>query len=128
MSFSGQIKQFQKKSAEEVDKQIRKIVIDLFTGIILSTPVDTGRARGNWQVGTSPITATLPNTDPSGAFAISGVMGKLSAGMFKSKDSSIWLCNNLPYIGRLESGRHSKQAPRGMVALNLQRVIGKYSK
>lgn len=127
MSFAWRVQAFKKKSAEEVDKQIRKIVIDLFTGIILSTPVDTGRARGNWQVGTTPITATLPNTDPSGASAISGVMGKLSSGMFKGKDNSIWLCNNLPYIGRLETG-YSGQAPRGMVALNLQRVIGKYSK
>ena len=105
-----------------------KVAVDLFADIVRRTPVDTGRARVNWQMtegspGTGSIgefskdhvqksrtkdsKATLygyPVTPPSGAF---------------SGTRDIYIVNNLPYIGALEEG-HSQQAPFGMVELAIE--------
>lgn len=95
----------------------RKVALELFKRVIYKTPVDTGRARSNWQVtiGTTA-SGTVEIDDKSGA----ATMGKAVADSrgFKAGDT-IYLTNNLPYIRRLEEG-WSRQAPAGMVALTVQ--------
>lgn len=83
--------------------------------MILDTPVDTGRARGNWQATLdSPATEEIENESMS--VALAGVAANLG----KINDVS-FLANNLPYIEELEDGS-SKQAPAGMVRRNMARV------
>lgn len=73
-----------------------------------------GAARRNWQTSLNvPRNGTVPGIDPTGATA----MAQLNqvAGQFDiSKHRSIWLSNNLPYIGALNDG-WSTQAPAGFV-------------
>lgn len=101
----------------------RKIIIDLDSAVVLSTPVDTGRARGNWFPSlTSPSNAVGDSVDKSGGNAlgrIDGVAGSADVG------DVAWLTNNLPYILVLENGS-SKQAPQGMVDINLNRVAAQF--
>ena len=83
----------------------------------MRTPVDTGRARANWQVaiGTIP-SGTLELNDKSGQATINKVQ---AASMGVVAGDVIYLTNNLPYAVPLEEG-YSKQAPAGMVALTVQ--------
>lgn len=98
-----------------------KIGLDLLTGIVLGTPVNTGRAAGNWQVTIgAPAEGTTEKTDPGRSATIadgSTVIG--SAPAF----TNVYITNNLPYIQALERG-HSLQAPQGMVQINVDRVVG----
>ena len=95
-----------------MDTVIRKSTIELFGRVVKMTPVDTGRAKGNWQctVG-SPATDEIDRLDKSG----STVMAEVKQNVPKA-GSIVWLANNVPYIRALEYG-HSKQAPEGMVRI-----------
>lgn len=46
MSFSGDMRRFVTKTATAHDKITRLATLELFSGVIRATPVDTGRARG----------------------------------------------------------------------------------
>lgn len=108
---------------ERAEKELREAVSLLalqgLTRIIQRTPVDTGRARGNWSVSIGAQSFGLAQElDPSGSNAISE--GQAVIASFGSQEGwpSIFIQNNLPYIERLEDG-YSGQAPNGMVALTL---------
>lgn len=120
-SFAEATKKWSGDSAERLKLAHRKIALEAFKEVILMSPVDTGRFRGNWQCAIGPhITYLPPNEDardPSGAGAIGAVSAMVSA---LEGGDSIWLVNNLPYAGRLEYG-WSDQAPGGMVRLTAQR-------
>ena len=119
------------KYCKDKEVEMRKVrknyAFALYSSIVKKTPVDTGRARANWNVSVdSPDTSTSEDTrktpkpinkmpDPNG-------------------DESIFISNNLPYIGVLEYGGFpnppdkdggktvngfSKQAPEGMVGVTL---------
>lgn len=82
-------------------------------GVILRTPVASGRARANWRVGLdAPPEGTTVNTDPSGAGTLAEGMAVIERAQ---PNQSIWLANNLSYAEDLEHGR-AGQAPHGMVA------------
>lgn len=100
-----------------MDLVIRKVALELFQRVILRSPVDSGRFRGNWQVAIGNIPAgTLELEDKTGTATVNKIQAAtlgLKAGQI------IYLANNLPYAQRLEDG-HSGQAPAGMVALTAQ--------
>lgn len=118
MSFSDDIRKFTAKTSQAHNKITRAATLELFSGVIKATPVDTGRARGNWQttVG-SPASGSLEREDKGGAEAIAEVEAKAPEGA----GQVTYLSNNLPYIDELENGS-SKQAPEGMVKRNMDRV------
>lgn len=94
----------------------KKLVLEALKRIVMKTPVDTGRARGNWQVTIAePSELQLKDTDVDGSKV-------LAAGAAAIADlppyQVVWISNNLDYIEALEDG-HSKQAPKGMVALTI---------
>lgn len=102
----------------------QKIGMDLLAGIVLGTPVDTGRAAGNWQVAIgAPASGTLDRQDPQGAATIAAGSDVIQA---SQAFSVIYINNNLPYIEPLERG-HSGQAPQGMVQTTLDRVTGAFA-
>ena len=100
-----------------------RTALDLMNRIVLKTPVDTGRARGNWQ-----LTQRSPAEDmvPATSAKVSSSETPPSAILMEAEQTAsgsqlgddIWISNNLPYIEALEEG-HSQQAPHGMVALSL---------
>jgi len=117
MGFAEEIAGFAAKTERKMDLAVLKIALELFSRVILKTPVDKGRARANWQVaiGGAP-NGTLELEDKSGTATISAVTA--SAAGLRAGDV-IFLVNNLPYIQRLEDG-YSGQAPAGMVGLTVQ--------
>jgi len=110
-----------------IEKLQRAAVLELFSSVIKSTPVDTGRLRGNWQAtmgapASGVVEVLAGATTPKGTVPpelesqVGAVVAKLSG------DGSVYLANNLPYAARIEFEGHSKQAPRGMVRVNLVRI------
>lgn len=118
MSFKSDMARATRKIEQAHDQIVRTATLDFFSGTIKSTPVDTGRARGNWQtsVGT-PVDGTLERDDPGGSAAIAEVTAKTPNGA----GQETFMSNNLPYIESLENG-NSQQAPAGMARINLARV------
>lgn len=123
--FEIGLDEFAKKEIPRTVKLVQqKVGLQLVRGVILKTPVDTGRARGNWQVSINvSINTVIDRLDRSGGAAISdGTSLVTSAEPF----SVISLQNNLPYIIKLEEG-HSKQAPAGMVELTLNEIMSQFT-
>lgn len=101
---------------EEMEQAARAIALDLFSRIMVRSPVDTGRFRGNWQIDiASPALQMLERFDPAGQSTIMEEASKLIA--FKI-GTTIHIRNNVPYSVRLEYG-HSSQAPNGMVRVTI---------
>jgi len=127
-SFVDQMKGFEIKTSRKFDQLGRKVALELFRRVILKTPVDTGRARANWQVTIGAIASGTVEIDDKRGTATIGKATAASRG-FKAGDT-IYLTNNLPYIMRLEEGGYpdgpmivdgfSRKAPNGMVALTVQ--------
>lgn len=118
MSFSGDMRRFVAKTAAAQDKITRVATLELFSGVIRATPVDTGRARGGWQtgVGSAP-TGDNKRLDKTAAESLAEVERNTPPGA----GQVTFLANNVPYIMNLEQGT-SKQAPEGMVRKNMDRV------
>ena len=115
-TFNLDINKFAKAIGVEVEVVTRKIAFSLYSDIVQSTPVDTGRAKANWNVGFGRIddqvnknTRFTPVRFPKGS-------GK----------RAIYITNHLPYIGVLENGS-SKQAPSGMVAISMLNLKARLS-
>lgn len=115
MSFESQLTAFVSGTEKKVERTIRAVKLELFRSVILDTPVDTGRARGNWQA-----TLDSPATEETENESMSVALAGVAANLGKVNDVS-FLANNLPYIEELEDGS-SKQAPAGMVRRNMARV------
>ena len=95
-----------------IEDSIAELALSVFSSVVLATPVDTGRARGNWQPSIGdPITSETGNTDKGGGTTIAKGNGLFARYEFGKK---IFISNNVPYIQRLNEG-HSQQAPAGFV-------------
>jgi hypothetical protein len=102
------------------DKLLQALFLEAHRRVVLKTPVDTGRARGNWQptIGEPAGGTNEDALDKSGGATIAegaGVAKQLKFG------DTAYTVNNLPYINRLENG-WSQQAPQGMVAVTVEEL------
>lgn len=113
--FRRQFAAFVAKTKGDQELIVRSVTLRIFTALVVRSPVDTGRFRGNWQLQYRIPPSTLDVFDKSGAATIAGIMLPLSG--FRAGDT-IYMVNNLPYAVPLEYG-HSKQAPAGMVRLTV---------
>lgn len=120
--FESQLRGFGIHALDKVDKVRRASVLELFKLVIMATPVDTGRLRGNWQTTiNSPAGAATTRDDPNGAAALAEAMANLG-----SLADVVWFTNNLPYAERIEYEGWSRQAPEGMVRRHIaqwQRIV-----
>ena len=130
MSFALDVSAFAAKAKKNPEIVIRQVSIKLFSAIILGSPVDTGRFRMNWQAaGASLETGTVAGLDKTGSTSIN----KMASVIVGLKDwYEFTLANNLPYANVIEyggypgdgpntTGGYSKQAPSGVVRVNVKR-------
>jgi hypothetical protein len=105
------------------ETQVINLSLDIHGELIEETPVDTGWAQNNWQLGVaSSPQGTLgspENVDTSGPNA--GVPNILS---WKISKGPIYITNNVPYILPLNAG-HSKKAPKGFIEKTVKEEIKK---
>lgn len=129
-SFSVSIDTWCKTAGVKMGVGVKKIVIDIFSRVIMRTPVDKGRARSNWVVGLNTPAANASSRldrDP-------GPVTQDGTGKSKSKSRMIMrvktanaentksyiLTNNAVYAIRLEYGWSRRQAPAGMVRITVR--------
>jgi hypothetical protein len=118
-SFSALLK----RVGDKADLVVRKTALELLTGMVEKSPVDTGRFRGAWVCGIGVVNNDNEQPeDKSGSSSIARTAAALPAW---KPGQTIWLTNSLPYSRVLEFGREdgspgSKQAPGGMVRITVQ--------
>ena len=109
---------------EQVTQRVRVIAMAMLNEIVLRSPVDTGRFRGNNIVSVgAPVYTNTANVDPTGAETINRGLSAMSG---LEPFTQVFIQNNLPYAVPLEDG-HSKQAPAGIYAVSFNGVAQAYS-
>ena len=108
--MTGSMSQIVARANGHVDNKIRAATSEVFSNIIQMTPVDTGRARGNWQC---TIGSPFTREDDTGDVL------KMQNTLPRRAGSVVYLTNNVPYIQKLEYDAHSRQAPNGMVRVSV---------
>jgi len=99
-----------------VDREVRALTLGIFGSVIKMTPVDTGRAKGNWQC-----TIGQPASGTTSRLGEAGALNEVLATVPVEAGKQVFLTNNLPYIQRLEYDAWSSQAPAGMVRASIAR-------
>lgn len=119
MSFSADIARYAQKVGLEEEEAVVAVCSKLTTMVIEKTPVDSGRARGNWFASIDNYsTATSDSRTQSAAMA---------DGLSKAREASgkvFTLTNNLPYILKLEYGLYSGSGPRTINGFSTQAPAG----
>lgn len=129
MSFGIDVKKYAQKTGLTLQKSVVAICADASKSIIEMTPVDTGRAQGNWF-------ATINSVDKSTSETRSGTEAAsvALANANKAYGQVFNLTNNLDYISTLEFGlfpwansakvvnHFSTQAPAGMVRITAEKI------
>ena len=120
-SFGRNMKAWAAKVDAGVDQVIRAASLQVSAAIIKRTPVDTGRAKGNWQPSINRVKAGQAQKTQTAPLSTidSEQMRALSSVIAKSVGQVYYLTNNLPYIMRLEYQGWSTQAPNGMVRVSV---------
>lgn len=114
-SFTADLTRFMQHTGGNIDKAHRMAVVLVSQGVVMGSPVDTGRFRANWQFGQVVPQGEVSTLDTSGAATIAKIAGQVTS---VRAGGSVWVVNNLPYAGKLEYG-YSQQAPSGMVRITL---------
>lgn len=139
MTFEADLARFAEKAQMKQEQALRKTAIELFGRVIMRTPVDTGRLRGNWQatVG-SPADYAIAASDNAspvnsvGAGSSSAKTAMMDTVLGADRPTMFWLTNTLPYASVIEYEGHSHtQAPQGMVRISVAEfadVVDKISK
>ncbi|AZD07566.1 HK97 gp10 family phage protein [Pseudomonas chlororaphis] len=98
----------------DMAQRVRVIAMAMLNEIVLRSPVDTGRFRGNNIVSIgSPVYANTTEVDASGGETINRGLSAMSG---LQPFTVVYIQNNLPYAERLEDG-WSDQAPGGIYEL-----------
>lgn len=125
--WSLDLSKYAEKQKVEIKEVRRAFAFALYSSIVEKTPVDTGRARGNWNI-------SVGSPDESTSNSTGTKFSSPKSLPEPNGDESIFITNNLPYITKLEYGGYpdppkkdggktaggfSKQAPNGMVGVTL---------
>lgn len=110
MSFKSDIKRFNTFSDDKLEKFVRTVALAMDASLVKKTPIDTGRAKANWNVSPGKIDTTVTKKTTR-------IQPTLKKGDGKKP---IYITNSLHYIIYLEHG-HSIQArnPDGMVQVTM---------
>lgn len=131
--FSKQIEAIVERTKIKMDLVVRKFCFEMFSDIMMASPVDTGAFRGNWMlsVGAPNISTNADSKLSSDNSALAAINASMATSINKDAlGKTIYFTNSMPYAYRLEHG-WSKQAPAGMVNVtilaykaNLDKALG----
>lgn len=117
MSFQLDLARLIQRAEGRVDDVVRASTLRMGRQVVLMSPVDTGRFKGNWVYGANKINPDNQNPpDKSGGSSVTRLVTGVAA--WKAGET-MYFTNSLPYAKRLEYG-YSQQAANGMVRLAVQ--------
>jgi hypothetical protein len=110
--FAKKMKAKAKAVSPNLNANIKRLVALIAQTVIIATPVKTGHARANWQVGIEdePVDE-LDEEDKSGQSTLNAAKAKVAG---RAPGQTIFVTNNVPYIAALNDGS-SAQAPAQFV-------------
>ena len=124
VKFNQELEAASKKIHGDFKKFHKQVCLEVLKRIVLRTPVDTGRARGNWQTEIGRTASGVLSVEGSESsmtdFAMSGGISKLAD---IPAFSIVHITNNLEYIYYLEYDKRSEQFPEGMVEITLSEMM-----
>ena len=121
-TFSADVGKWGDKAMKDFDRLRRAVIIELFSSVILDTPVAEGRLRGNWQIASTVVKGEVNVTDPQGNSTIANIGSHLNKEKVEADNVTV-LTNNLPYAYKIEyDGWSHTKAPEGMVRKNFIRI------
>ncbi len=123
--WSTQPSLFAEVVEQDLSKRVRVIAMAMLNEIVLRSPVDTGRFRGNNIVTVgAPVYAATESLDPSGGETITRGLAAMTG---LEPYTQVFIQNNLPYAEKLEDG-YSRQAPAGIYGTSFNGVSQAYSR
>jgi hypothetical protein len=120
------LERFRDLPEREMARVKQAVALEALRSVVMMSPTDTGRFRGAWTVTNGAEMADSVDMladlgerlDKNGQATI--LRGQ--AEILRSRPwDFVWISNPTPYALELERG-HSKQAPRGMVAVTAARL------
>lgn len=99
--FSAALLKFGADAEKKHARLVKAVAMRGLKGVVMGTRVDTGRARGNWQVaeGEPPEGFDLELKDKPGGATMSRGRGKIEEATGRAV---IWIHNGVPYVKYLE--------------------------
>jgi hypothetical protein len=111
------------------ERIIVKLALDITANLKNTTPVDTGWARANWLpsigVPATPIGNPISRVERSAVVgSAQGQQAAAEAGLlrYRLSSGSVFIRNNVPYIGSLNAGSSAK-APAGFVQAAIKQGV-----
>lgn len=124
-AFIRRIRLYADKAGQIGDAATKAASQEVLFHLVRDTPVDTGKAISNWQVGigdapTEELEAYVPSdwgstATPNRAAALSAGIRQIK-GYKSGEGKAVHIVNNAKHIDSLNRG-HSKQAPRNFVQM-----------
>ncbi len=88
---------------------MRQITLGVLRGVVKTSPVDSGRFRGNWQVSVgAPTVGPIERLDKGGDATIA-----VESQNIGGAGSITWIVNNVPYAEVIEYGGYPNPPKRG---------------
>lgn len=122
--FQRNLAKLAKRIEDNAEATVKRAAVVADQVVVVATPVDTGRARGGWQVAIDR-PATGPTSDDKDGNDTIARARSIIEGFSIRLHGAIHITNNVSYIQDLENGT-SAQAPQGMTrqaVLAARRVI-----
>jgi hypothetical protein len=105
-NWSVSLDKYADRQKLKIKKVRRAYAFALYSSIVKKTPVDTGRASGNWNV-------SVGSEDSSTSDRKTPKYKSMEQMPDSNGDESIFISNNLPYIGTLENGGYPNPPEKG---------------
>lgn len=129
-SFTEDLTKFAEATGLKIETIVRKVALDGYSGVMLKSPVDTGRFRGSWRVAINQtdrsVSPPRTQTDLKHGASLNAEERARTNLILETKASDvIVISNNLPYAKRLEDGwsAQTNNQPGGILALTVQELI-----
>jgi len=119
IAFARTLEEFSDVIDAEYSKVVRLTVLKIYKNIVMRSPVDTGAYRASHGIATGEEPGETENIKGEQTDAELEMLEREFPDLnWKVGDGTIWIYNNQPYAGVLETG-HSKQAPHGVYSVAL---------
>lgn len=121
LAFNAAVTAFAKRTQADAVTLQRALSLQILSGVVLKTPVDTGRARGNWQLNVSQTAnpnSDVKGVDKNGGETINRGAKKLDGLKF---GRLVVIFNNVEYVPYLNNGT-SRQAGKYFVERTIDEV------
>lgn len=117
MSGSIDLARLVGRAKGNIEQAVRQTVVLAAQGVVMNSPVDTGRLRASWNFSVGrPDGATSERVDKSGGATLNRIASAMQG---QKPGPSFYIVTGLPYARRIEYEGYSQKAPQGMVGITL---------